>query len=362
MHRILVMGAGKIGSLIAYLLAISGDYRIFLSDIRVDQPLLKKLAAACPHLELVTLDANQHDDLTQFLQRNNIEAIVSSLPYFHNQKIISLAEKNQVNYFDLTEDVETARIAAQSAQKNNRAIVPQCGLAPGFISIVTQDLMNGFSDIDTVKMRTGALPLNSSNALHYALTWSTDGLINEYGNACPSIENGELIESLPLADLEEIKIDGLTYEAFNTSGGVGTLIQTCLGHVKQLTYKTIRYPGHCEKMRFLMQDLRLNEERDTLKHILENAIPKTAQDVVLVYASVMGIKDNHPYEKNYVKKFYPKTMGEFYWTAIQMTTASSLCAVLDIVMNDPKKYHGLIKQEQFKFDEFANNRFGKYFS
>ena len=101
-------------------------------------------------------------------------------------------------------------------------------LAPGFISIIANDLMRHFPTLDTVKMRVGALPTNISNALQYSLTWSTDGLINEYGNLCQAIENGEKVDLLPLEGLEEIKIDGLTYEAFNTSGGIGSLVQTLL--------------------------------------------------------------------------------------------------------------------------------------
>ena len=100
------------------------------------------------------------------------------------------------------------------------------------------------------------------------------GLINEYGNLCQGIENGEEVNMLPLGDLEEIKIDGLTYEAFNTSGGIGSLANSYMGRVKNINYKTIRYPGHCEKIRFLMNDLKLNYDRDTLKRILENVILK----------------------------------------------------------------------------------------
>src|SRR5207253_7282400 len=137
------------------------------------------------------------------------------------------------------------------------------------------ELMQHFSELDAVKMRVGALPVNISNALQYSLTWSTDGLINEYGNHCKAIENGEEVTLLPLDDLEEVKIDGLTYEAFNTSGGIGSLAESWKGKVNSLSYKTIRYPGHCAKIRFLMNDLHLNHDRNTLKRILEGAIPKT---------------------------------------------------------------------------------------
>jgi saccharopine dehydrogenase-like NADP-dependent oxidoreductase len=222
-------------------------------------------------------------------------------------------------------------------------------------------LMRHFPELETVKMRVGALPSNVSNALQYSLTWSTEGLINEYGNTCEAIQDGKLVTLQPLEGLEEIEIDGLTYEAFNTSGGVGSLVETYLGKIKNLSYKTIRYPGHCEKIKFLMNDLKLNQERDTLKHILEHALPKTKQDVVLVYVSASGIQDGQFIEENYVKKFHPQTIDGHQWSAIQLTTASGICAVLDMVLTATKKYHGFIRQESFSFDELTKNRFGKYF-
>src|SRR6185312_1733843 len=127
------------------------------------------------------------------------------------------------NYFDLTEDTKTASAVTELSQHATTAFVPQCGLAPGFISIVANQLMQHFPSLDSVKMRVGALPINISNALQYSLTWSTDGLINEYGNLCQGIVNGKEVQLLPLDDLEEIKIDGLTYEAFNTSGAIRSL-------------------------------------------------------------------------------------------------------------------------------------------
>ena len=111
-----------------------------------------------------------------------------------------------------------------------------------------------------------------------------------------------------------------------------------------------------------MNDLKLNEDRETLKRIFEHAIPKTYQDVVLVYVSVTGIQDDQFIEENYVKKFYPKTIGGIRWSAIQLTTASGICTALDLVLQHPEKYHGLVRQEQFSYDDLVNNPFGKYYA
>jgi len=362
MHRILIMGAGKIGSLIATLLSHSNDYQIYLADIHIDTEYLQRLFSKAPHLELIKLDAKNPTEADAFLRKNPVDSVISSLPYFCNTAIAELAKKFNLNYFDLTEDTETARIITELSQNAKTAFVPQCGLAPGFISIIANELMGHFPILDTVKMRVGALPVNISNALQYSLTWSTDGLINEYGNVCQAIINGEEVSLMPLDDLEEIEIDGLAYEAFNTSGGIGTLANSYKNKINTINYKTIRYPGHCEKIRFLMNDLKLNQDRETLKRILENAIPKTGQDVVLVYVSVTGKQENVYSEENYVKKFYPQTIHDNHWSAIQLTTASAICAVVDKVMMEPKKYKGFVRQEQFSLDDLIQNRFGQYYA
>lgn len=362
MHCVLIVGAGKIGSLIAALLANSNDYTAFLADININTSQAKRLSNKTPNLNWVHLDAQNNTAVADFLRKNTMNTLVSSLPYYCNTAIATVAKEFNLNYFDLTEDTRSAGVINELARTATSIFMPQCGLAPGFISIVANHLIQHFPSLDTVKMRVGALPINISNALQYSLTWSTDGLINEYGNLCYGLENSKTVQLSPLDDLEEIKIDGLTYEAFNTSGGIGSLASTYADRIKQLNYKTIRYPGHCEKMRFLMNDLKLNYDRDTLKRILENVIPKTGQDVVLVYVSVTGLQDNQLMEENYVKKFYSKKVYDLEWSAIQLTTASSLCAVLDIVTNQPDKFHGLVKQEQISLEALTRNRFGQYFA
>ena len=166
----------------------------------------------------------------------------------------------------------------------------------------------------------------------------------------------------PLEGLESIQIDGCEYEAFNTSGGLGSLGELYAGKVQSMNYKTMRYPGHCQKMRLLMNDLRLNEDRATLKRILENAIPKTYQDIVIVYVTVEGIKQGELTEKSYVKKIYPETICGLEWSAIQVSTASGVCAVVDLVLGQSNEYRGLVLQEKFKLVDVLKNRFGQYYA
>ena len=193
-------------------------------------------------------------------------------------------------------------------------------------------------------------------------SWSTDGVINEYGNMCNAIVDGEEVDVLPLEGLEEIAIDGEHYEAFNTSGGLGSLAETYGDQVVNMNYKTIRYPGHCEQMRLLMNGLKLNHDRETLKRILENSVPQTLQDVVLIYAAVTGMQDGELREENYVNKVYPQVVAGRLWSAIQITTAAGICSVIDIVLSHADKYAGFVAQEQFLLGDILENRFGEYYA
>lgn len=361
MKEVLVTGAGKIGTLIACLLSSSEDYKVHIVDVDFHGPDIKTLLAKNDHIISATLDVSNQQDLMSYIKQHQIKAVISSLPYFLNINVAHCARETGIHYFDLTEDTQITSQVQQLAEGQSQAFVPQCGLAPGFISIVANDLMKNFDQLDAAKLRVGALPQNSNNALHYALTWSTEGVINEYGNVCEGIESGEKIVLQPLEGLEQIQLDGLSYEAFNTSGGLGSLAQTYRDNIQTLNYKTVRYPGHCEKMRVLMNDLKLNQDRETLKNILEKAIPKTYQDIVLVYVSVSGYKQDCYIEENFVKKMYPQTIQEVDWSAIQVSTASGVCAVADMVLSDPQQYHGLVLQEQIDFNQFLQNRFGRYY-
>jgi saccharopine dehydrogenase-like NADP-dependent oxidoreductase len=360
MNKVLVLGAGKIGALISGLLAESGAYQVQLAD--VDETAAAGVARAhgLQTIQPVRLDATDAVALRSHLQAHPVQAVVSSLPYHCNALVAAAARDSNIHYFDLTEDVEVTRRVSGLAQGAAAAFVPQCGLAPGFISIAGGELIRHFDSLRSVRLRVGALPQHPHNVLKYSLTWSTEGLINEYGNPCEAIVDGRTVEVRPLEGMEEIEIDGTLYEAFNTSGGLGSLAQSFGSSCESMDYKTIRYPGHCEQMRLLMNDLKLNQDRGTLKRILENAVPQTLQDVVIVYAAVTGMQNGELREENYVSKIYPQIIAGRLWSAIQVSTASGLCAVLDLVLTHAQRRVGLVTQESFRLPDILANRFGRH--
>ncbi len=362
MQDILVLGAGKIGALISGLLAESGDYRVQLGDS--EPGIAAEVAGAHDSKNIVAfaINANDKGALIKHISEHKPAAIVSSLPYFCNVAVAEVAREEELHYFDLTEDVAVTEAVRKLAKGSKQVFAPQCGLAPGFISIAANELIQHFDSLRSVKLRVGALPQHPNNVLKYSLTWSTDGIINEYGNLCQSIVDGEEVDVLPLEGLERIEIDGTRYEAFNTSGGLGSLGETYGDRVTTMNYKTIRYPGHCEQMQLLMNGLKLNHDRGTLKRILENAVPQTLQDVVVIYAAVTGMQDGEFREENYVNKVYPQVVAGRLWSAIQITTAAGICSVLDLVLSNPGSYEGFVTQEQFRLTDILGNRFGEFYA
>lgn len=360
---VVVLGAGKIGRLVGVLLADAVDYDVTIADLSGDQARRAAAApdgGAIPGLSWAQADFSQADDLRRVLE--GADYVLSCAPYWCNPGIAAAARELGLHYLDLTEDVKVTRAVKELSSGAETAFIPQSGLAPGFITIVARHLTEGFDRLDSVKMRVGALPMHPHNRLKYNLTWSTDGLINEYGNPCEAIVDGELTWVQPLQGHETLTIDGDEYEAFNTSGGLGTLADTLAGQVRQLNYKTIRYPGHRNIIALLMLDFRLNEDRDTLKRIFERALPHTDQDVVVVFVTVTGWTGGAYSQRSYARKIYHGEIAGRHWGAIQITTASGICAVMDLHREGVLPRTGFVRQEDVPYEAFIANRFGRHYA
>lgn len=352
MKRILIIGAGKIGETIALLLAREGGFDLTLADR--DEQCLARIAERIP-ITTARIDAEDPRALRDALA--GMDAVIGACPYFLTLNIAEAARQAGVHYLDLTEDVRATARVKELAENAPSAFIPQCGLAPGFISIAANDLAGRFDELDQISMRVGALPKYPTNALKYNLTWSTEGLINEYCEPCQAIMEGKLTTTIPLEGLEEFSLDGIRYEAFNTSGGPGTLCETYAGRVRSMNYRSVRYPGHRGVMRMLLNDLRLSDHRDLLKQILEAAIPATMQDVVLVFVTASGMRAGRLVQETYARKIYGQELAGERLSAIQITTASAVCAVLDLLLDGRIPGHGLVRQEDIDFSLFLDNRF-----
>ncbi len=357
MKQIVIVGAGKIGGAVARMLAATKDYEVTLTDASEAQ-----LAAFSPLAGIKTslVDIKDHASLVSLLE--GAFAVLSAAPFHLTGFVAEAAVEAGIHYLDLTEDVATTRRVESLAAQAKSALIPQCGLAPGFISIVAADLAGRFDTLDTVRMRVGALPQYPSNALNYNLTWSTDGLINEYIEPCEAIVEGQLISVPAMEEREEFSLDGVTYEAFNTSGGLGTLAKTLSGKVRTMNYRTIRYPGHQAIVKALLNDLNLRNRRNVLKDLFENALPATNQDVVVIFVTVCGWKDGRYLQETYANKIYAGMVAGNRMSAIQITTAAGISAVLDLLAEGQLPATGFVRQEEIALEAFLSNRFGRVYA
>lgn len=355
--QVLLLGAGKIGSGIAEFLAATGDYQVTVAD---REPANLERLPPVPGIRTLQLDAGDAHALDAAVAGKF--AVVNAGPFNVNAMVASAAAAKGAHYLDLSEDLEGTRVVRELAGKSACAMIPQCGLAPGFVSIVAFELARKFDKIERIQLRVGALPRYPSNALKYNLTWSTDGLINEYCNPCEAITGGEPVELQPLEGLESFSLDGIDYEAFNTSGGLGSLRETFAGKVDELNYRTIRYPGHRDIMKALLEDLKLRDRRELLKDILESALPHTGQDVVVIKASVSGLRNGCLEQETWANRIYHRNINGRPWSAIRLTTSAGACAALDLLAQGKLPGKGLVRQEDIPFREFIRNRFGRYFA
>lgn len=349
MKNILVVGMGKVGSLVGILL----HKRFVVTGLDKQKPT--------KNLPFETLIGDVND--IQYLQSTlkNFDAVVSAMPYNLNLPIAQTAHQLGIHYFDLTEDVPTTTAILEMAKTSKAVMAPQCGLAPGLIGIVGADLAKRFTKLRDIELRVGALPRYPNGLLGYSFTWSPAGVINEYINDAEAIHNGERKMVPSLDGIEHINIEGQEFEAFSTSGGLGTMCETFLGKVDTLNYKTIRYPGHAKLMKFLLYELVLKEKRQLIEQILTEAKPPVKEDVVYVYAVVEGWQGAELAREEFYRAYHPIEIDGVHWRAISWTTAASIAAVVEMVADGKLPQKGFIKQEEIPFEVFLETSNGAYF-
>lgn len=345
MRKILILGGGKIGKIAFHV----------LREKNYDIKILDKTCVPEYKDSLVTLDLFDESSVDNFIKSFKPDAIVNCLPFYASQKPAEYALKHKAHYFDVTEDIETGRSIKKLAQGSDKAFVPHCGLAPGIMSIISASMIKDFDSVLSVRAKCGVLPVYSNNSLKYGVTWSIDGLVNQYCNKCLVVENHTIKEVDALDNLEKFLLDGVEYESFNTSGGIGTFAETFASTIPHISYQTIRYPGHRHLIHFLLHELGGIHHREFLTTLLQNTLPVIKEDVTIITITVQGTVAGRPLEKSYTKKFYAQQMANVSVTSLEATTVGSLCAVISEVLSCPEKYKGFIKQELFDLQDIQRH-------
>jgi len=285
-------------------------------------------------------------------------AAISAVPYFLNLSLAQAAVASGTHFCDLGGNnriVEKEFALDEQAKQARVTIIPDCGLAPGLVNILTAGAIAELTDVEVVKIRVGGLPQRPHPPLDYQIVFSPHGLINEYMEQATIIRDGKAVKLSSLTEPEEISFPGYKcLEAFHTSGGTSTLPQTMLGRVANLDYKTIRYPGHLEKISalaklgFLDTTPRLVDEvevspRELAVQLLSENLSFDEPDVVLLRVTANGSVDDQAVEVCYqiIDHFDEKTG----LSAMMRTTGFPAAQVVFMLANGGIKECGTLTQE-----------------
>jgi lysine 6-dehydrogenase len=302
--RVLVLGAGRMGLGAAYDLAHNsrGVESVTVAD--VDEGRARAVAETLRSERVRAAHVNVEDGARTVELMRGHDAAISCVTYFHNLSLARAAIEARTNFCDLggnntVVDAELALDAEARAAGVN--IIPDCGLAPGMVSVLAAHGAARFSRLDELHIRVGGLPQQPRPPLDYQIVFSVEGLINEYVERARVIREGRIIEVESMTEVEALDFPEPfgRMEAFQTSGGTSTLPETFTGRVRELDYKTIRYPGHCERFRLLI-DLGLCDSgavevdstpvspRRLLGELLYRHLPADEPDVVLIRLEFVG--------------------------------------------------------------------------
>lgn len=328
-QNVLIVGSGRIGSAVNILLG--QHYTVAVHD-----PI------ALP---------SGTQTLDEAIQLSNPGAIVCCTPAAMNFKTAQACAQHNIAYFDLTEDIFVRDGIEQMLLTNKVTVpfIPQCGLAPGMVNILACDLIKKTTDVHSVKIRVGAIPQVPNNKLGYDVTWSADGLINEYIHQCEVLDNHVISKRESCEELECEIIDGMQFVAGLTSGGIGSMLKylQTIG-IKEANYKTLRWPGHWELIQFLKSDLQLAVHKDEFIKIFDQSLTNNQPDMIVIKIVVQG-KERLEYEKI----IFPANS----FTAIRSSTASGISAVVDSYLKGLIPLSGMVTHDQISMDMLSQSNF-----
>jgi lysine 6-dehydrogenase len=355
--KILVLGAGRMGYGAAYdLVHNSRIEAVTLADVYFDAAKAAADQIGGNHITPKQIDVNDYAATVDLMTGH--DAAISCVTYFHNEQLAKAAIEAKVNFCDLggNNDVVAAELALdEQAKAAGINIIPDCGLAPGMVSVLAAHGAARFESLDSLHIRVGGLPQNPKPPLNYQMVFSVEGLINEYIERARLLRNGEIIEVESMTEIETLEFPPFgELEAFQTSGGTSTLPDTFLDRVKDLDYKTIRYPGHCEKFKLLLDlglasseaievDGVMVKPRRVLGETLLKHLPSGEPDLVLIRVEFCGENDLMQQTLRYdIIDRYDEKTG---LSAMMRTTAFPASIIAQMMANGETARKGAVPQE-----------------
>ena len=309
-----ILGAGMQGTASAYDLAKFADpSKILMGDTNLDTAkhnawrVNDRIGSAI--CEPAVVNALDPSSLAGFLE--GVDVVLSCVPYWMHPKVAKTAIDTKTNMVDMGGDtevtMETMKLNEQ-AKSAGISIVPDTGLAPGLVNNLATYMMEQMDSVDSIKLYCGGLPQNPKPPFNYRLVFNIEGLVTEYVDQAVAIRNDEIILIETLSELESLEFESLgTMEAFTTSGGTSTSPYTFHGKAHNYEYKTVRFPGHCERMRIFkdfgfweLDEIDVNgtkvQPREVFHKIMgESLKDPNDKDQVVVRGIGVGTKDGKPW-------------------------------------------------------------------
>lgn len=356
--KIIVFGSGCMGTATAFdLVKNDAITEVVLADIDPERLRKAKAFIGSDKIKTKKVDVSDYDAVVNVIR--GYDAAISCVTYMFNYTLARAAVYTGVNFCDLggnNDTVDEEFSLHKKAEKASITVIPDCGLAPGMVSMFTAYADSHFDQLDEVHIRVGGIPRYPKPPLNYQCTWSIRGLLNEYYKPTLVIKNGREQITEPMGDIEEIifpKPFG-KMEAFSTSGGISTLPKTFIGLVRELNYKTIRYPGHCAQMNAMLklgladkEPIQVNDiyvsPRDLFEKLLAKNLVGHDEDVVLVRVTSKGKKNN----KNgtlvmTVVDYHDKKTG---LSAMMRMTGFSISIIAQMLASGEITQKGVLPQE-----------------
>ena len=357
--KIIVLGAGRMGHGAAFDLIRNSPEVAAVTVADFDLSKAESVAAqiSSPKLQTKQIDVSNYADAVALMRGH--DAAISCVNYWYNLELSKAAIETRTNFCDLGGNnyVVDAQLALDDAAKNAGInIIPDCGLAPGMVSVLAMHGANRFEEIEEIHIRVGGLPQNSQPPLNYQLVFSVEGLINEYIETARVIRGSEIVEVDSMTELETLEFENFpALEAFQTSGGTSTLPDTFFGKIKELDYKTIRYAGHCDKFKTLIDlglcssdeivvDNMKIKPRRVLGELLQKNLPADEPDYVLIRLEFVGAKDGERKRLRYdIVDKYDAATG---LSAMMRTTAFPASIIAQMAVRGDVKMRGATPQEK----------------
>ncbi len=357
--KVLVLGSGMMGSAMAYDLAHSdnvGQVNLADSDLRRAETAASRSGSS--KIKPLHLDVNNHDNVVRAMNGNDVA--IGGVSYRCNVSLSKAAIEAGVHFCDLggNDDVVEEQLALDGkAKERGITIIPNCGLAPGLANILAARGAEKFESVDCIRMRVGGLPQHPVPPFNYQIVFSVEGLLNEYSGKSNVIRDFKLSKVDALTEVESINFPPPfgTLEAFHTSGGASLTPKMFEGKVRELDYKTIRYPGHCEKFRTLLdlgfgsnEPLSLGSnvltERELFIELLKRKLPQAGHDVVLMRVTIDGTKAGKHQRLTFTMiDFYDETRNI---SAMMRGTAYPTSVIAQLLASGMIKKTGAITPEQ----------------